>query len=110
MRGFFADDQLLIVPSDTAHGVSLFGEVLGSHKSVLTVALTEQRHTTHDITLDLTRVNYVANSVLDILITLANSLTPPYRLLIRTSPGLALRERLAAHPTPCGNNLRLIDA
>ncbi|MGW5739015.1 MULTISPECIES: hypothetical protein [Streptomyces] len=97
MHRFFADDQLLIVPSPTAaDGVCLFGEVLGSHKAALALALTTQRKTSQEITIDLTGVHYLANSALEILVALAKNLRPPQHLLVRAAPALSLRERLTA--------------
>jgi hypothetical protein len=110
MRGYFADDSLLIVPSSAFQGVCLFGEVLGAHKGALAVALTDQRRITHEITIDLTGVHYLANSALEILVALARNLRSPQCLLIRATPELGLRERLTAHGWDDVETLRLIDA
>ncbi|MGW7271668.1 STAS domain-containing protein [Streptomyces sp. NPDC054864] len=96
MRGYFADDLLLIVPSTATDGVCLFGEVLGAHKGALAMALNAPRGITQEITIDLTGVHYLANSALEILVALAKNLRPPQRLLIHAAPELALRERLDA--------------
>lgn len=109
MRGYFADDLLLIVPSTATEGVCLFGEVLGAHKGALAMALTAQRDTAQEITIDLTGVYYLANSVLEILVALAASLQPPQRLLVRAAPALKLRERLTARGWDDIETLRLID-
>ncbi|GGV12706.1 hypothetical protein [Streptomyces spectabilis] len=54
MRGCFADDLLLMMPSSTLAGVRLFGEVVSAHRAPLAVALTEQSEDAEEITLDLT--------------------------------------------------------
>lgn len=108
MHGYFADDLLLIVPSPPG-GVCLFGEVLGEHRGALMLAVTGQHRTTNEITIDLTGVHYLANSALEILIALANFLRPPQCLLIRATPALALRARLAENGWDQMHSLRLID-
>ncbi|WP_369216138.1 hypothetical protein [Streptomyces flavofungini] len=110
MRGYFADELLLITPSSNAAGVSLFGEVVGTHKGPLAVALAEQSLRAQEITVDLAGVHYLANSALEILVALANSLRPPRRLLVRAPAGLGLRERVTAHGWDRIEALRLIDA
>lgn len=110
MRGYFADDLLLIVPSTATEGVCLFGEVLGAHKGALAMALTAQSRTTQEITIDLTGVHYLANSALEILVALANNLRPPQGLLIRAAPELALQERLNARGWDDIETLRVVDA
>ncbi|MEU6676318.1 hypothetical protein [Streptomyces sp. NPDC046853] len=109
MPSYFNDDSLLIVPAGTSAGVRLFGEVLGAHKGALTVALTDQRRVTHEITIDLRGVHYLANSALEILVALAHNLRPPQCLLIRSDPALALRERLAEHGWDDIETLQLVE-
>ncbi|MFE6158547.1 hypothetical protein ACFQ7F_06475 [Streptomyces sp. NPDC056486] len=109
MRGYFADDLLLIVPTNAPKGVRLFGEVLGSHKGALVLALTAQSRATQEITVDLTGVHYIADSALEILVALANHLPSPQRLVIRATPALALRERFAAQGWDHIEILQLID-
>ncbi|GGV73237.1 hypothetical protein GCM10010277_86890 [Streptomyces longisporoflavus] len=109
MRSYFSDDSLLIVPSGGFEGVRLFGEVLGSHKGALAVTLADQRRTTQEITVDLTGVRYLANSALETLVALANGLRPPQHLLIRATPELALRDRLAERGWDEIETLRLIE-
>ncbi|MEU5958616.1 hypothetical protein [Streptomyces sp. NPDC047525] len=109
MHGYFADDSLIIVPSGASQGVRLFGEVLGTHKGALTLALTDQHGSTQEIAIDLTGVHYLANSALEILVALANHLQPPHCLLIRATPELALRERLTARGWDDIETLQLID-
>ncbi|MFC8124848.1 hypothetical protein [Streptomyces sp. NPDC057302] len=89
--------------------MSLFGQVLGEHRGALMLAVTGQHRTTHEITIDLTGVHYIANSALAILVALANYLQPPQCLLIRATPALSLRERLTAHGWDQIQTLRLID-
>ncbi|MFC8129118.1 hypothetical protein [Streptomyces sp. NPDC057302] len=109
MRDFFADDSLLIVPSHPSQGVRLIGEVLGTHKGALVMAVTDQCSTTHEITIDLTSVHYFANSALEILVALANNLQPPKRLVVHAAPELALRDRLIARGWDRIEALQLID-
>ncbi|MGW6059047.1 STAS domain-containing protein [Streptomyces sp. NPDC055189] len=109
MHTYFSDDSLLIVPAGNSDSVRLIGEVFGAHKGALAVALTDQRRITHEITLDLTGVHYLANSALETLVALANNLRPPQRLLIRAAPELALRERLTEHGWDDIEALRLVD-
>ncbi|MGW7080092.1 STAS domain-containing protein [Streptomyces sp. NPDC054866] len=109
MRGFFADDLLLIVPAPHTEGVCVFGEVLGAHKGALAMALNEQRQTAQEITIDLTGVHYLANSALEILVALAKNLQPPQRLLVRAAPELAIQERLTARGWDGIATLRLVD-
>ncbi|MEU6127352.1 hypothetical protein [Streptomyces sp. NPDC047123] len=97
MRGYFIDELLLIAPLRNAAGVRLFGEVMGVHKAPLAVAVTEHGKDTDEVTVDLTRVDYLANSALQTLVALALSLDPPQRLRILAKPELGLEERLAAH-------------
>ncbi|MEV0439603.1 STAS domain-containing protein [Streptomyces spectabilis] len=110
MRGYFADDLLLMMPSGTCAGVRLFGEVVSAHRAPLAVALTEQSKGSEEITLDLTGVRYFANSALEILVALSRHLRPPQRLVVRAAPALGLRERLAAQGWDGIATLRLIDA
>lgn len=111
MRGYFADDLLLIMPTAGAAGVRLFGEVISAHRGPLTIALTDQRRDTEQaITVDFTEVHYVANSALETLVALAHSLSPPQHLLALAPPRLGLRERLSAHGWDEIEALRLVDA
>ncbi|QDQ10110.1 hypothetical protein [Streptomyces spectabilis] len=110
MRGYFADDLLLMMPTGTLAGVRLFGEVVSAHRAPLTVALTEQGRDSEEVTLDLTGVRCFANSALEILVALSRRLRPPQRLVVRAAPGLELRERLVAHGWDDIDTLRLIDA
>ncbi|MEV6758612.1 hypothetical protein [Streptomyces sp. NPDC051214] len=109
MRGYFADDLLLIVPSTAAKGVCLYGEVLGAHKGALAMALTAQSRATQEITIDLTGVHYLANSALEILVALANNLQPPQSLVVRAAPQLELQERLNARGWDDIDTLRIVD-
>ncbi|KUL52991.1 hypothetical protein [Streptomyces sp. NRRL S-1521] len=109
MRGYFADELLLITPSSTTPGVCLFGEVIGTHKGPLAIALAEQSLRTQEITVDLTGVHYLANSALEILVALANNLRPPQCLLVRAPTALGLRERVAARGWDRMETLRLIE-
>lgn len=75
----------------------LYGEVVGAHKAPLTVAVAEHAQAAQEITVDLTRVGYLSNSVLETFVALARHLTPPQRLCLVAGPELALAERLAQH-------------
>ncbi|MFZ3572931.1 hypothetical protein ACOKM5_39010 [Streptomyces sp. BH097] len=97
MPGFFVDELLLIAPLRQSAGVRLYGEVVGAHKAPLTVAVTEHAQMTEEITVDLRRVDYLANSVLETFVALARHLNPPQCLCLVAGPELALAERLAQH-------------
>ncbi|GAA2328873.1 hypothetical protein OKJ48_34905 [Streptomyces kunmingensis] len=96
MRGYFVDELLLITPLHHAAGVRLFGEVVGAHKAPLAVAVTEYSRAADEITVDLTQVQYLANSALETIVALARSLNPPQRLRVLAGPELRIKERLAA--------------
>ncbi|MFF3493088.1 hypothetical protein ACFYWS_17195 [Streptomyces sp. NPDC002795] len=107
MRGYFADEHLLIIPLRDVAGLRLYGEVVGAHRALLTVAVTEHAKSGDEITVDLTRVDYLANSVLETLVALALSLTPPKRLCLLAPPELGLAERLEHHGWDQIDTLRL---
>ncbi|WP_409235487.1 hypothetical protein [Streptomyces sp. PA5.6] len=96
MRGYFADELLLMLPLYDAPGVRLRGEVLGTHRGPLALVLTEEAGRTDEIVLDLTDVRFISNSILDILSVLARRLVPPQCLLVKARADLELRERTAA--------------
>ncbi|MEW2528641.1 hypothetical protein [Streptomyces sp. NPDC047071] len=109
MRGYFADDLLVMMPAGAFAGVRLFGEVVSAHRGPLAVALTEQSKESQEITLDLTGVRYFANSALEILVVLGRHLRPPQCLVVRAAPELGLRDRLAARGWDDIETLRLVD-
>lgn len=76
----------------------LCGEVYAAHRRPLAVAVAEagQDAPTHEISVDLTGVGYLANSALETLVALARLLVPPQHLLVRAAPELGLGERIAA--------------
>ncbi|MFJ2774782.1 hypothetical protein [Streptomyces sp. NPDC087300] len=86
----------MITPLSDAVGVRLYGETLGTHKTPLVVAVSERGSVTDEVTVDLRRVTYLANSVLETLVALARSLPPPQHLRVLASPELNLQDRLAA--------------
>lgn len=94
MRDYYVDDLLII--ASTITGVRLFGEVIGTHKGPLLVALARQRRNTEEITVDLSGVHYLSNSALETLVAIAHCLRPPQHLLLRSYDGLGLQERLTA--------------
>ncbi|MEL3944248.1 hypothetical protein [Streptomyces sp. LNU-CPARS28] len=110
MRGYFTDDLLLILPSDTTASVRLFGEVISTHRGPLALAITGQSDQGDEITVDLTGVHYLANSALEILVAVALRLTQPACLVVRATVELDLRGRLAARGWDQINTLRLTDA
>ncbi|MFH8990073.1 hypothetical protein [Streptomyces sp. NPDC017940] len=110
MRGFFADDQLLMLPLADHPGVRLHGEALGVHRGPLVLALTEEAQQTEEVVVDLTDVRLLATSVLETLALLAARLTPPQRLLVRAGAELELRERIAARGWDRIGTLRLADS
>ncbi|MFD7291748.1 hypothetical protein ACFV9W_00540 [Streptomyces sp. NPDC059897] len=85
----------MIAPLRQSAGVRLCGEVVGAHKAPLTVAVTEHAQNADEITVDLTRVGYLANSVLETFVALARHLNPPQCLCLVAGPELQLAERLA---------------
>ncbi|MVO90206.1 hypothetical protein GPA10_37005 [Streptomyces sp. p1417] len=95
MRTYFADELLLMLPLTDGPGVRLFGEILGIHRGPLALAVTEEADRTDEIVVDLTETRFLAHSVLDILIILAQRLTPPQHLVIRAPADLNLHTRLA---------------
>ncbi|MFJ8826607.1 STAS domain-containing protein [Streptomyces sp. NPDC102467] len=107
MPAYFVDELLLIAPLHHPVGVRLFGEVVGAHKGPLSRAVAEQTRATDEITVDLTRVHYLANSALETLVALAQTLHPPQRLHILACPELEVRQRLAAHAWDQAETLRL---
>ncbi|ATL32597.1 hypothetical protein [Streptomyces formicae] len=96
MRGYFADELLLMLPLYDTPGVRLRGEVFSSHRGPLALVLTEEAARTDEIVLDLTDVRFISNAILDILTVLARRLAPPQCLLVRANADLELRERTAA--------------
>ncbi|MEV1027075.1 hypothetical protein [Streptomyces sp. NPDC050264] len=110
MRGYFIDDLLLITPLHHTDGVRLFGEVIGAHKVPLALAVTDYARTAAEITVDLTRVRYLSNSVVETLVALARSLSPPQRLRVLAGPELRLTERLKRHGWDQIDTLRLSGA
>ncbi|MEV1025926.1 hypothetical protein [Streptomyces sp. NPDC050264] len=107
MPAYFVDELLLIAPLRHSVGVRLFGEVVGVHKAPLSRAVAERTRETVEITVDLTSVHYLANSALETLVALAQTLHPPQRLHIIACPELGLRQRLAAHAWDQAETLRL---
>ncbi|MEV5607514.1 hypothetical protein [Streptomyces sp. NPDC052225] len=107
MRGYFIDDQLLITTLHHDDGVRLFGEVLGAHKAPLALAVTEYARTADEITVDLTRVDFLANGALETLVALARGLEPPQYLCLVAGAGLDLAERLATRGWDAIDTLRL---
>ncbi|MHB9757159.1 hypothetical protein ACYBSK_22530 [Streptomyces sp. BYX5S] len=98
MRGLFVDELLLVLPLQADKGVRLYGEVIGAHKAPLAIAVTEHAKAADDeITVDLTRVGYLANSALETFVALARKLTPPQSLRLLAGPELSLPERLERH-------------
>ncbi|MEU6676582.1 hypothetical protein [Streptomyces sp. NPDC046925] len=97
MRCYFADDLLLMLPLSAGPGVRLRGEVLGSHRGPLALALTDEAARTDEIVLDLTDVSFVSRSILQALALIASRLAPSQCLIIRASAELGLRERTAAY-------------
>ncbi|WP_306337305.1 hypothetical protein [Streptomyces sp. KL118A] len=97
MRGYFADELLLMMPLFNAPGVRLWGEVTGAHCGPLALALTDAAARTDEIVLDLTDVQFVSNSILEILTVLARRFTPPRSLLVKAGAGLRLRERTTVY-------------
>ncbi|MFJ2769823.1 hypothetical protein [Streptomyces sp. NPDC087300] len=97
MRDLFVDELLLITPLRDAVGVRLYGEALGAHKAPLAVAVTEHSSLAEEVTVDLTRVTYLSNSVLETLVALARSLTPPRCLRVLAGPELGLLDRLMSY-------------
>ncbi|WP_409239417.1 hypothetical protein [Streptomyces sp. PA5.6] len=94
MRGYFADELLLIMPLPDSPGLRLRGEVLREHRGPLAVAVAAQATRTDEILLDLTGVNFLSHSALDFLAILARRLTPPQHLILRAHPALCLRARI----------------
>ncbi|MFH8487814.1 hypothetical protein [Streptomyces longisporoflavus] len=109
MRGYFADEVLLMLPLPTSPGVRLRGEVLGSHRGPLALALTDEAARTDEIILDLTDVHYVSNSVLQTLALLACRLSPPQCLIVKAGSELGLRARTAAYGWERIATLRLME-
>ncbi|KUF18890.1 hypothetical protein [Streptomyces silvensis] len=110
MRGYFTDDQLLIIPLPDHPGVRLHGEALSTHRGPLLVAVTDEAQLNDEIVIDLTGLRVLATSVLETLILLALRLTPPQRLLLRAGSELELRERLHARGWDHIDTLRLAEA
>ncbi|MVO85496.1 hypothetical protein GPA10_12215 [Streptomyces sp. p1417] len=109
MRGYFTDDQLLMLPLADHPGLRLHGEALSAHRGPLVVALTDEATRTEEIVIDLTDVRFLANSVLETLVLLAIRLSPPQHLLVRGGAGLKLRERIAARGWDRVGTLQLAD-
>ncbi|MEV0521856.1 hypothetical protein AB0I66_00375 [Streptomyces sp. NPDC050439] len=111
MRDYYADDLLLILPSSGGAGVRLCGEVYAAHRTPLALAVSTARQSapTHEITVDLTGVAYLANSALETLVALACQLALPQRLVVRADPELRLGERIAAGGWSQTVTLRVID-
>ncbi|MBC9715870.1 hypothetical protein H9Y04_25350 [Streptomyces sp. TRM66268-LWL] len=80
----------------------LGGALTGAYKASVTrdlaVLLAERRH---DITVDLTRVTCISNSMLEVFTAIASLLTPPRRLIMRAPADLEIPGRLATRlPNP----------
>ncbi|MFE0103391.1 hypothetical protein [Streptomyces sp. NPDC059009] len=97
MRDVFMDELLLITPLHDTAGVRLYGEVIGVHRAPLAVVVAEHSRNADEITVDLTRVEYVSNAILETLVVLARRLVPPQHLCVRATSELGLQERLVAH-------------
>ncbi|MEU5773276.1 hypothetical protein ABZ819_08210 [Streptomyces venezuelae] len=97
MRDCFADELLLMMPLFDAPGVRLRGEVTGAHCGPLALALTDAAVRTDEVVLDLTDVQFVSNSILEVLTILAHRFTPPRHLLVKAGADLRLRERTTAY-------------
>ncbi|MEV8321517.1 hypothetical protein AB0Q95_45995 [Streptomyces sp. NPDC059900] len=110
MRGYFADELLLMLPLAESPGVCLRGEVLGAHQGPLAVALTDELARTDVIILDLTGVSFVSNSVLQTLTLFACRLSPPQCLLVKAGAELGLGERGDAYGWDQIATLSLIEA
>ncbi|MFH8492312.1 hypothetical protein [Streptomyces longisporoflavus] len=109
MRGYYADELLLMLPLPDRSGVCLRGEVLGTHRGPLAVALTDEAARTDEIVVDFTDVSFVSDSVLQILGLLACRLRPPQCLIVKAGTGLGLRERTAVYDWDAIATLRLIE-
>ncbi|MGH4031105.1 hypothetical protein ACQB60_19465 [Actinomycetota bacterium Odt1-20B] len=110
MHDVFVDELLLITPLRDTVGVRLYGEAIGVHRAPLAVAVTEHSRSAEEITIDLTRVEYVSNAILETLVVLAKRLGPAQRLCVRTSPELGLEDRLAAQGWDKIESLRVSSA
>ncbi|MEW2392624.1 hypothetical protein AB0933_30105 [Streptomyces venezuelae] len=114
MRDYFVDDLLLIMPTNHSPGVRLSGEVVSTHRGPLALALTDQtqsdgqgRVQAAEILIDLVGVRYLANSGLETLVAFAVHLQPPQCLVVRATPELDLRDRIAARGWDRMETLRL---
>ncbi|MCW8103235.1 hypothetical protein [Streptomyces tauricus] len=110
MSQHFADDRMCIEPLVHEPGIKLYGRIVGAHKIPLNLALQSCRGQYKDVTVDLTCVDYLAQSVLETLVAAARTLPPPGHLTLRTHPELNLPGRLTAHGWQETQSLQLAEA
>ncbi|MBO1333615.1 hypothetical protein [Streptomyces sp. VRA16 Mangrove soil] len=107
MHGYYVDDLVLITPVQHPAGVRLIGRLIGAHKVPLTQAVQEQSRGCREVVVDLTGVDYLANSALETLVAVARTLGPPRCLDVRAPARLGLGERLTGHGWDGVETLRL---